>query len=39
MQQGLLPGSIAMLVFGCTLLYGGLTLFISIAMRAEKGRK
>lgn len=36
MQQGLLPGSIGMLVFGCTLLYGGLALFITLALRAEK---
>lgn len=31
--------SIIMLAFGVTLLYGGLALFISIAVRSEKGRK
>lgn len=30
---GMEPGAIAMLIFGITLLYGGLALFISIALR------
>ncbi|MBP2017432.1 hypothetical protein J2Z79_000815 [Symbiobacterium terraclitae] len=35
-QTGLLPGSIAMLIFGAVLLWGGLAFFITTAMRAEK---
>lgn len=37
-QTGLLPGSIAMIVFGAALLWGGLTFFIVTAIRAEKKR-
>lgn len=33
---GMEPGAIAMLIFGVTLLYGGLALFISIALRKVK---
>lgn len=39
MQQGLLPGSLGMLIFGSVLLFGGLAFFISTAMRAEKRRQ
>jgi len=33
-QTGLLPGSIAMLIFGAALLWGGLAFFIVTAIRA-----
>ncbi|MGB9839819.1 MetS family NSS transporter small subunit [Thermovenabulum sp.] len=35
-NTGMEPGAIAMLVFGVTLLYGGLALFISIALRKSR---
>jgi len=35
-NTGMEPGAIAMLVFGVTLLYGGLALFISIALRRSR---
>ncbi|MEW8978953.1 MAG: MetS family NSS transporter small subunit [Symbiobacterium sp.] len=38
-QQGLLPGSLVMLVFGIALLWGGLTFFITTALRAEKKKE
>lgn len=31
-------GSIIMLILGLAILYGGLTTFISIAMRSEKSK-
>ncbi|BAD39428.1 MetS family NSS transporter small subunit [Symbiobacterium thermophilum] len=33
---GLLPGSIAMIIFGAALLWGGLAFFITTALRAEQ---
>ena len=39
MQQGLLPSSIFMIVFGATLLWGGLAFFITTALRAEKRKQ
>ncbi|EKP95153.1 hypothetical protein [Thermaerobacter subterraneus] len=39
MEQGLLPGAAAMLAFGVVLLYGGLALFISLAVGAERRRR
>lgn len=38
-QAGLLPGSVAMIVFGAALLWGGLTFFIVTALRAEQKKK
>lgn len=37
-QTGLLPGSLAMLLFGILLLWGGLAFFITTALRAEQAR-
>lgn len=38
-QTGLLPGSLAMLIFGALLLWGGLAFFITTALRAESKKK
>ncbi|TYP56156.1 MetS family NSS transporter small subunit [Thermosediminibacter litoriperuensis] len=33
---GMEPGAVAMLIFGVVLLYGGLAMFISIALKKSK---